>query len=102
MTIKNHQITDTLTIAIELNIIVQRCNEERKKNNSFNNYMDLIIKESLRIQEYVLLNPSKEPPIKTVVNWLNNLLKIDEELAKSSIGLLLREFLRKHSPDIDN
>jgi hypothetical protein len=101
MTNINHQLTDTLTIAIELNIIAQRCNEERKRNH-FIKYMDLIIKESLRIQEYVLLNPTKEPPIKTVTHWLNNLLKIDEELAKSAIGLLLREFLRKHTSDDDN
>lgn len=96
-----HQITDTLTIAIELNIIIQRCNDERRKGN-YVKYMDLIIKESLRIQEYVLLNPSKEPPIKTVVHWLQNLLKIDESLAKSAIGVLLKEFIRKHYKEDEN
>ena len=96
-----HQITDTLTIAIELNIIIQRCNDERRKEN-YIKYMDLIIKESLRIQEYVLLNPSKEPPIKTVVHWLQNLLKIDENLAKSAIGVLLKEFIRKHYKEDEN
>ena len=101
MTQTNHQITDTLTIAIELNIIIQRCSEERRKGN-YVKYMDLIIKESLRIQEYVLLNPSKEPPIKTVVHWLQNLLKIDEALSKSAIGVLLKEFIRKHYKEEEN
>jgi hypothetical protein len=87
-----------LTVAIELNIIAQRCNEERRKNLHVK-YMDLIIKEALRIQEYILLNPGKELPIKTVTHWLNNLLKIDEDLAKSAVGVLLKEFLRKHSQE---
>lgn len=94
----NHQFTDMLTIAIELNIITQRCSEERRKNLHVK-YMDLIIKEALRIQEYILLNPGKELPIKTVTHWLQNLLKVDEELSKSAIGVLLKEFLRKHNSE---
>lgn len=97
----NHQITDLLQLALELNIIVQRANEERKKEN-FTKYMELIVKEALRIQEFILINPTKEPPIKPVIHWLNNLLKIDEDFSKSSIGILLKEFSRKHNKELDN
>lgn len=62
----------------------------------------MLVKEALKIQEYILLHPNKEAPLKTVMHWLESLLKVEDELSKSTLGILLKEFLRKHSKELDN
>lgn len=97
----NQIFMDNLQIALELNILIQSANNERKKDH-FTKYIDLLIKEALKIQEYILLHPNKEAPLKTVLHWLESLLKIEEDLSKTALGILLKEFLRKHTKELEN
>ena len=91
----DQQTDRSLAIAVEINLILQACNEDRKQGR-FVNYMDLIVKEFLKIQEFILVNPGKHPPLKTVSEWLKKLLNSEKELLLTDAGKKLESFAVKY------
>lgn len=84
-----------LQIAIELNIILQALNEERKKNTKAVSTIDMLIKELLKIQEILLTFPDRTPQLNKIAGWVIKVVNEEELLAKTITGKRVEDFANK-------
>jgi len=85
---------ENLQIAIEINILLQACFLERKKNLDPRG-LDSIIKEYLKIQEFLLVVPDHLPNIQAISKWTIKVIDDDDRLSGSLLGNKLKIFARK-------
>ncbi len=85
---------ENIQIAIEINILLRASLVERQKYKKSPS-LDLLIKEYLKIQEFLLVFSENKPNVEAISKWTIKLIDSDDKLANSLLGNKFKIFAKK-------